>query len=99
MQERSSEHRIRLKDGVFEVFEKEDIEMTKSLFPARSINEYYADLKAVMRVVEGPAKSLAFGRLSLLEKKFEAHLLLNEVAEIVQVKMQPRRDFYNVRKV
>jgi AMP deaminase len=77
-----------LTDGVFEVFEKGDVAMEKSLFPQGSVMDYYSDLKAVMRVVEGPAKSLAFGRLSLLEKKFEAHLLLNEVAEIVAVKMQ-----------
>lgn len=98
-QERSSGHRIALRDGIFAVFAPDDEQCTKSLFPVGHIDEYYADLKSVMRVVEGPAKSLAFGRLSLLEKKFESHLLLNEVAEIVAVKMQPRRDFYNVRKV
>ncbi len=98
-QEASSYHTCRMVHGVVQVFAPHDKECLTSLFPVLSLHEFYNDLRAVMRLVEGPAKSLAFARLSLLEKKFETHLLLNEAAEIAAVKLQPRRDFYNVRKV
>ncbi|EKX33373.1 hypothetical protein GUITHDRAFT_90761 [Guillardia theta CCMP2712] len=38
-------------------------------------------------------------RLLLLEAKFKMHLLLNEDKEIAIAKINPHRDFYNVRKV
>lgn len=92
----SSRHLIDQVGGVFQVFAPEDVEHRASLFKVPSVDEFYTDLKKLMKVVEGPAKSLAFARLQLLSKRFEMHLLLNETSEIAAVKLNPKRDFYNV---
>lgn len=43
--------------------------------------------------------STATKRLMLLEAKFKMYLLLNEEKEFLAIKINPHRDFYNVRKV
>ena len=43
--------------------------------------------------------STATKRLMLLEAKFKMYLLLNEEKEFLAQKINPHRDFYNVRKV
>jgi hypothetical protein len=43
--------------------------------------------------------STATKRLMLLEAKFKMYLLLNEDKEFLAQKINPHRDFYNVRKV
>lgn len=40
-----------------------------------------------------------FGRLMLLEQKFNLHVMLNADKEFLAQKSAPHRDFYNVRKV
>mmetsp|Transcript_17825 Transcript_17825/g.25219 ORF Transcript_17825/g.25219 Transcript_17825/m.25219 type:complete len:712 (-) Transcript_17825:130-2265(-) len=65
-----------------------------------SVNEYFADLKKLMRVVgSGPCVSLSYKRLQLLEAKFNLHIMLNSDAELLLQKRVPHRDFYNIRKV
>jgi len=63
-------------------------------------NEFYGDLRRTMKVIGSAAvNSFASKRMVLLEAKFQMYLLLNEDKEICVTKINPHRDFYNVRKV
>jgi AMP deaminase len=53
----------------------------------------------MVTVSAGPAKSLSFLRLQLLEARFNLHVLLNGDKEVASQKRVPHRDFYNIRKV
>lgn len=44
-------------------------------------------------------KTYCHRRLNFLESKFSLHEMLNEMAEFKELKSNPHRDFYNVRKV
>lgn len=91
---------MELKDGVFFVYDEDDEKKEKPFWAAPPIDEYYKDLRKLMNVVEnGPCKTFCFGRLALLESRFNMHLLLNEFTELAACKQVPKRDIYNVRKV
>eukprot|EP00953_Heterococcus_sp_UTEX-ZZ885_P012209 7004-Heterococcus_DN1.PRE.1 len=65
-----------------------------------TVEEFYKDLQLLMVTVSaGPAKSLSFLRLQLLEARFNLHVLLNGDKEVASQKRVPHRDFYNIRKV
>ena len=44
-------------------------------------------------------KTYCHRRLNFLGSKFYLHEMLNEMAELKELKSVPHRDFYNVRKV
>lgn len=44
-------------------------------------------------------KTYCHRRLNFLMSKFYLHEMLNEMAELKELKSVPHRDFYNVRKV
>lgn len=44
-------------------------------------------------------KTYCHRRLNFLMSKFQLHEMLNEMAELKELKCVPHRDFYNVRKV
>lgn len=44
-------------------------------------------------------KTYCHRRLNFLESKFGLHEMLNEMSELKELKSNPHRDFYNVRKV
>lgn len=44
-------------------------------------------------------KTYCHRRLNFLESKFSLHEMLNEMSEFKELKSNPHRDFYNVRKV
>lgn len=44
-------------------------------------------------------KTYCHRRLNFLSSKFNLHEMLNEMAELKELKRVPHRDFYNVRKV
>lgn len=44
-------------------------------------------------------KTYCHRRLNFLSSKFHLHEMLNEMAELKELKGVPHRDFYNVRKV
>ncbi|XP_043572935.1 AMP deaminase 1 isoform X2 [Chiloscyllium plagiosum] len=50
-------------------------------------------------IAQGPMKTYAHRRLKFLNSKFNLHEMLNEMEEMKEVKSNPHRDFYNVRKV
>lgn len=44
-------------------------------------------------------KTYCHKRLNFLASKFHLHEMMNEMAELKELKCVPHRDFYNVRKV
>ncbi|KAK1875663.1 AMP deaminase 3 [Dissostichus eleginoides] len=50
-------------------------------------------------IADGPTKTYCHRRLNFLTSKFYLHEMLNEMAELKELKSVPHRDFYNVRKV
>ena len=60
---------------------------------------YTAYFKLKKLIHSGPAKTLAFMRLQVLESRFNLHVLLNSDRETLAQKSVPHRDFYKVRKV
>ncbi|KAK2100742.1 AMP deaminase 3 [Saguinus oedipus] len=51
-----------------------------------------------LRALES-GKTYCHRRLNFLESKFSLHEMLNEMSEFKELKSNPHRDFYNVRKV
>lgn len=86
-------------DGVYVIYETNDIEkISKSNMP--SLKEYYQDMEKLITLSsDGPSKSFAFKRLQYLEARWNVYILLNEFQETSLSKINPHRDFYNVRKV
>lgn len=97
----SCESIIQEKGGVWRVYaSQEDLNEEKPAFPVKSFSSYAKDLYQLTRIISyGPCKTVCFGRLKLLESKFEVHKSLNEQREANAQKMVPHRDFYNLRKV
>lgn len=84
-------------DDVYQVVDKQT---GKPLGDAPTLHDYYQDLTKIARIaLDGPTKLFAFKRLQYLETKWNMYLLLNEFEETKQLKKNPHRDFYNVRKV
>lgn len=50
-------------------------------------------------IVLSHRKTYCHRRLNFVESKFYLHEMLNEMAELKELKSVPHRDFYNVRKV
>ena len=62
--------------------------------------EFYQDLGIVLFAMHNvELKSFTHMRLSTLTKRFEMHLLYNQDREIIDQKLVPHRDFYNIRKI
>eukprot|EP00049_Salpingoeca_infusionum_P018391 m.357034 g.357034 ORF g.357034 m.357034 type:complete len:785 (+) comp17693_c0_seq1:155-2509(+) len=89
-----------MKDGVFNVYSTADEEKVEPFFKHIEVGVYLRDLHFLTTIVnDGPTKSFCFRRLQFLLNKFKMHSMLNETAEYAQQRMEPHRDFYNVRKV
>lgn len=72
----------------------------KPICEVPTLREYYSDLAKMTKIsADGPTKSFSFKRLQYLETKWNMYYLLNEFEETKQLKRNPHRDFYNVRKV
>eukprot|EP00484_Ammonia_sp_Unknown_P004505 CAMPEP_0197054918 /NCGR_PEP_ID=MMETSP1384-20130603/53193_1 /TAXON_ID=29189 /ORGANISM="Ammonia sp." /LENGTH=305 /DNA_ID=CAMNT_0042488283 /DNA_START=41 /DNA_END=954 /DNA_ORIENTATION=- len=70
------------------------------VFEEKAFDEYMADLQKVMDLVsDGPAKTMCYRRLKILQSRYTIHNWLNDNVEVLEVKSVPHRDFYNVRKV
>lgn len=62
--------------------------------------EYYRDLQIVLFAMHNvELKSFTYTRLAMLAKRFDMHLLYNQDKEIIDQKLVPHRDFYNLRKI
>ncbi|KAH3679917.1 hypothetical protein WICMUC_000660 [Wickerhamomyces mucosus] len=65
-----------------------------------NFGRFFNDLQRIVNLsIDREGTSLAYQRLNFLRAKFENYLLLNENKETLVSKLNPHRDFYNVRKV
>ncbi|XP_004564527.2 AMP deaminase 3b [Maylandia zebra] len=95
-------YELQLKDGIIHVYESAEAlkqEQAYSL-PYPDLETFAIDLSHVLAMIaDGPTKSYCHRRLNFLGSKFYLHEMLNEMAELKELKRVPHRDFYNVRKV
>uniref|UniRef100_A0A672PU22 AMP deaminase n=1 Tax=Sinocyclocheilus grahami TaxID=75366 RepID=A0A672PU22_SINGR len=93
---------LRMKDGIIYVYDNEDAlkrDQPRSL-PYPDLETFAIDLSHVLAMIaDGPTKTYCHRRLNFLMSKFQLHEMLNEMAELKELKCVPHRDFYNVRKV
>lgn len=69
-----------------------------SLSPT-NINTLVINSRIMMFTSSLNSKTYCHRRLNFLGSKFYLHEMLNEMAELKELKGVPHRDFYNVRKV
>ena len=88
---------LKFEKGIMRIISKNSgMEVQKE----KSFEEYQNDLQAVMDLVSlGPAKTMCYRRLKILQSRFVLHQWLNDGVEVLEVKSIPHRDFYNVRKI
>ncbi|XP_066495925.1 AMP deaminase 3 isoform X1 [Tiliqua scincoides] len=93
---------VKMKSGIFLVFDNKtmmELDEPQSL-PYPDLQTYTLDLSHVLALIaDGPTKTYCHRRLNFLESKFGLHEMLNEMSELKELKINPHRDFYNVRKV
>ncbi|KAM3853421.1 AMP deaminase 3 isoform 1-T1 [Vipera latastei] len=93
---------VKMKEGIFLVFENKDmmeLYEPRSL-PCPDLQTYTLDLSHILALIaDGPTKTYCHKRLNFLGSKFGLHEMLNEMSELKELKSNPHRDFYNVRKV
>ncbi|AWP07799.1 putative AMP deaminase 3-like, partial [Scophthalmus maximus] len=65
----------------------------------RSDRCYYAVVAAIITITAALMKTYCHRRLNFLASKFYLHEMMNEMAELKELKGVSHRDFYNVRKV
>ena len=64
------------------IYFNQDVEENNPAFPVIAFSNYAKDLYQLTRIISyGPCKTTCFGRLKLLESKFEVHKSLNEQRE------------------
>ncbi|XP_009696312.1 PREDICTED: AMP deaminase 3-like, partial [Cariama cristata] len=93
---------IKMKGGIPFVYDnKEMMELNEPRsLPYPDLETYTVDLSHVLALIaDGPTKTYCHRRLNFLESKFSLHEMLNEMSEFKELKSNPHRDFYNVRKV
>uniref|UniRef100_A0A4W5NYB3 AMP deaminase n=1 Tax=Hucho hucho TaxID=62062 RepID=A0A4W5NYB3_9TELE len=93
---------LQMKDGIVYVYD--DAEALKQQqphsLPYPDLETFAIDLSHVLAmIVDGPTKTYCHRRLNFAASKFYLHEMLNEMAELKELKGVPHRDFYNVRKV
>ncbi|XP_028650726.1 AMP deaminase 3-like isoform X1 [Erpetoichthys calabaricus] len=94
---------LKMKDGIVHVYDKECDAKTASeprSLPYPDLETFAIDFSQILALIaDGPTKTYCHRRLNFLESKFYLHEMLNEMAELKELKSVPHRDFYNVRKV
>jgi len=93
----ASKFSFRFVDGIARIY---DMSLQSERFSLHSFDEYLHDLQDMYSFIEyGPARSLCFNHLEMLQRRFRDHLLLNKQIESNEVQQVPFRDFYTVRKI
>ncbi|XP_043980880.1 AMP deaminase 3b isoform X2 [Gambusia affinis] len=95
-------YELKMKDGIVHVYlNAEALKQEEALsLPYPDLETFTIDLSHVLAMIaDGPTKTYCHRRLNFLESKFYLHEMLNEMAEMKELKRVPHRDFYNVRKV
>ncbi|XP_029702115.1 AMP deaminase 3 isoform X2 [Takifugu rubripes] len=93
---------LKMKDGIVYVYDNAEAlsENRPHDLPYPDLETFAIDLSHVLAMIaDGPAKTYCHRRLNFLSSKFHLHEMLNEMAELKELKSVPHRDFYNVRKV
>ncbi|GCB64730.1 hypothetical protein scyTo_0014805 [Scyliorhinus torazame] len=92
----------KMKDGVIYIYANDESvkrNEPKDL-PYPDLPTFIDDMNFLIALIaQGPVKTYAHRRLKFLNSKFNLHEMLNEMEELKEVKSNPHRDFYNVRKV
>ncbi|KAJ3596679.1 hypothetical protein NHX12_003083 [Muraenolepis orangiensis] len=89
-------YQLQMKDGMVHVYTSQGA----LDLPYPDLETFAFDLSHVLAMIaDGPTKTYCHRRLNFLESKFHLHEMLNEMAELKELKKVPHRDFYNVRKV
>ncbi|KAG7221089.1 hypothetical protein INR49_017530 [Caranx melampygus] len=95
-------YELQMKDGIVHVYDTaEALKQNKPHgLPYPDLETFAIDLSHVLAMIaDGPTKTYCHRRLNFLASKFYLHEMLNEMAELKELKGVPHRDFYNVRKV
>ncbi|MEQ2260208.1 hypothetical protein XENORESO_008708 [Xenotaenia resolanae] len=93
---------LKMKDGIVYVYNSAEAlrKEQPNDFPYPDLETFAIDLSHVLAMIaDGPTKTYCHRRLNFLSSKFHLHEMLNEMAELKELKSVPHRDFYNVRKV
>ncbi|XP_031719439.1 AMP deaminase 3b isoform X1 [Anarrhichthys ocellatus] len=95
-------YELQMKDGIVNVYDNaEALEQQRPHnLPYPDLETFAIDLSHVLAMIaDGPTKTYCHRRLNFLASKFYLHEMMNEMAELKELKCVPHRDFYNVRKV
>ncbi|XP_013882334.1 AMP deaminase 3 isoform X1 [Austrofundulus limnaeus] len=95
-------YELKMKDGIVHVYDgAEALGKDHPLdLPYPDLETFAIDLNQVLAMIaDGPTKTYCHRRLNFLSSKFNLHEMLNEMAELKELKSVAHRDFYNVRKV
>ncbi|XP_010743114.1 AMP deaminase 3 isoform X2 [Larimichthys crocea] len=96
-------YELKMKDGIVYVYDNAENALRQKQpydLPYPDLETFAIDLSHVLAMIaDGPTKTYCHRRLNFLSSKFYLHEMLNEMAELKELKRVPHRDFYNVRKV
>uniref|UniRef100_A0AAQ4RV25 AMP deaminase n=1 Tax=Gasterosteus aculeatus aculeatus TaxID=481459 RepID=A0AAQ4RV25_GASAC len=95
-------YELKMKDGIVYVYDNAEAlrENQPHDLPYPDFETFAVDFSHVLAMIaDGPTKTYCHRRLNFLSSKFYLHEMLNEIAELKELKCVPHRDFYNVRKV
>ncbi|XP_005989754.1 AMP deaminase 3 isoform X2 [Latimeria chalumnae] len=95
-------YKAKMKEGIILVYNNEEmlnLDEPQNL-PYPDLETFTLELSHILALTaDGPTKTYCHRRLKFLDSKFCLHQMLNEMAELKELKSVPHRDFYNVRKV
>uniref|UniRef100_A0A8B9HVF9 AMP deaminase n=1 Tax=Astyanax mexicanus TaxID=7994 RepID=A0A8B9HVF9_ASTMX len=95
-------YELKMRDGIIYVYDNaEALRLNRPrCLPYPDLETFALDMSHVLAMIaDGPTKTYCHRRLNFLGSKFYLHEMLNEMAELKELKGVPHRDFYNVRKV
>ncbi|XP_032378551.1 AMP deaminase 3b isoform X2 [Etheostoma spectabile] len=95
-------YELQMKDGIVHVYDNTEAlkQQRPHSLPYPDLETFAIDLSHVLAMIcDGPTKTYCHRRLNFLASKFYLHEMMNEMAELKELKCVPHRDFYNVRKV
>uniref|UniRef100_A0A3Q3K6U9 AMP deaminase n=1 Tax=Monopterus albus TaxID=43700 RepID=A0A3Q3K6U9_MONAL len=91
-------YELKMKDGIVYVYDNAEALRRNQAhdLPYPDLETFAIDLSHVLAMIaDGPTKTYCHRRLNFLSSKFYLHEMLNEMAELKELKGVPHRDFYN----
>ncbi|KAJ2663678.1 AMP deaminase [Coemansia sp. RSA 1200] len=83
-------------DGVYVVYKEPDKQVSNSPTFCEFCSDFFFILDTI---ADGPVKTWAYRRLEYLDTNWQMNALANEQKEMLESRMVPHRDLYNVYKV